>query len=117
MTKPPVDHWQGGGWTRKRQIPGMEGDTTYSPTRGGSSWSKQVEQIQRKKTKDSTQSLTLVAPRLWAGGYVDRSKSKNTENWQSCASGSGVVIRTLARHRAGGDPAGLKKWLEPPHTQ
>ena len=34
--KPPADHWNGGRSTRKRQIPGMEGDTTYSPARGRS---------------------------------------------------------------------------------
>ena len=27
--KLPADHWHGGNEMRKRQIPGMEGDTTY----------------------------------------------------------------------------------------
>ena len=42
-----------GGWTRKRQIPGMEGGNTYSPARGGSVYTKknEVEQIQDTKHK------------------------------------------------------------------
>ena len=92
----------------------MERDTNYSPARGRSGWQKQVEKIQHKKTqRKHTVPYTalyhimheqgaLVAPRLWADEGVGRAKMNKRESRQSCASDSGVITRTLARHRARG---------------
>ena len=57
---PPRTTGMAGGYTRKRQMPGMEGDITYSPAKGRGVEKSKTNTTQKKK--DNTQSRISVAP-------------------------------------------------------